>query len=86
MIARALGGLFTVALAVIALYVSPYWVFRLWDRGGLFDIGWLRPQGDLVAQWLRGTPFQPYDIPLWGIGVFLTLTALQWLWRRLFGG
>lgn len=78
------GTVLAVLLTAAAFYTSAYWVFRLWARPGLFDLAFLRPQGDLVAQWLRGTPFQVYDIPLWGIGVFLALTLMQWIWSKLF--
>ena len=71
----------TLLLACIAAYLSRFWIFDLWGRPGL--LGWevLRPQGDLIARWLRGTPLRPFDLLIWAIGVFLVLTALERLGR-----
>ncbi len=81
----AFGIALAAALSATALYVSPYWTFRLWDRREPpFDWELLRPQGDLIAQFLRGTPFRPYEIILWAIGVFLVLSILQAIWTRIF--
>ncbi len=80
-----------ISLAIVAfvgfvlLYVSRFWVFRLWDRPGLFEWKELRPQGNLVAKWVRGTDFAPFDLMIWAIGVFLVLTWLQKLFDKTSG-
>ena len=43
----------------------------------------LRPQGGLVAQWLRGTPLAPYELLVWLVGGFLSLSVFEWLFSRL---
>lgn len=75
--------IFTAALGAILLYLSRFWTFSLWPRGGLFGIEALRPQGDLVDQWLRGTDFAPFELMIWALGAFLVLTWLQKLYDLL---
>lgn len=65
----------TVAFAGL-FYVSRFWEFRLWGRGDLYG---LRPQGGYVGQWLRGTDFAPFELLIWGIGVFAVLSVVQML-------
>ena len=80
---RKIVGFALFALAALVLfYISRFWDFRLWS-GGLFGIDALRPQGGLVAQWLRGTPLAPYELVVWLVGGFLFLSALEWLFSRL---
>ncbi|MEM9474162.1 MAG: hypothetical protein AAGA71_02635 [Pseudomonadota bacterium] len=79
---KIVGWSLFVLLAVILLYVSRFWDFRFWS-GGLFGIDMLRPQGGLVAQWLRGTPLAPYELLVWLVGGFLSLSAFEWLFSRL---
>ncbi|WP_425093647.1 hypothetical protein [Tropicimonas sp. S265A] len=74
-------ALFALAAAAI-FYVSRFWDFRLWS-GGLFGVEMLRPQGGLVAVWLRGTPLAPYELLVWLVGGFLSLSLLEWLFNRL---
>ena len=64
-------------------YVSRFWEFRLWGRDGLFGIDALRPQGDLVSRWLRGTDLAPFELLIWGVGAFLLLSVLQKLYDLL---
>ncbi len=67
-----------VALVAASLfYVSRFWDFRLWSRDGLFGIEALRPQGGLVARWLRGSDLAPFELLIWGIGAILILSLLQ---------
>jgi len=69
------------AIAGVALlYISRFWVFQLWGREGLFGIEALRPQGGLLAQWLRGTDFADFELVIWVVLSFLTLTFLQKLY------
>ncbi len=58
-------------------YVSRFWIFRLWGREGLFGIPAIRPQGGLLARWLRGTELAPFELLIWAVAVFLILTILQ---------
>lgn len=80
---RRLLSLISVAVvATVLFYVSRFWDFRLWGRDGLFGIEQLRPQGGLLARWLRGTDLAPFELLIWIIGVFLILTWLQSLFDR----
>ena len=76
----------TVMAAAILLYLSRFWVFDLWGREGLFGIEQIRPQGGLLAQWLRGTYLAPFELIIWLVGFFLFLTWLEkayaWLARK----
>ena len=76
--ARRIFGLVVIAIiAVILLYLSRFWIFNLWGRDGLAGIAELRPDGGLLRQWLRGTPFAPFELLIWAVGAFLILTWLQ---------
>lgn len=70
-------------VGVVMLYLSRFWIWSLWPREGLFGFAELRPQGGLLATWLRGTEFAPFELLLWAVGVFLILTLLQKLYDRL---
>lgn len=64
-------------LGAVMLYLSRFWVFDLWSRPGLFGLSELPPNGGLLARWLRGTQFAPFELLIWAAGVFMTLTFLQ---------
>ena len=70
-------------VGLILLYLSRFWFVSLWPRSGLFGVETLRPQGDLIAAWLRGTDLAPFELLIWAVGVFLILTLLQKLYDRL---
>ncbi len=78
-----LRPLLTLATGLVLLYLSRFWPPGLWSPNGL--LGWtaLPPQGNLLATWLRNTPAAPFDLLIWAILAFLTLTALQRLLDRL---
>ena len=81
---RRVVALLVVTLVGLALfYISRFWDFRLWGNEGLFGINALRPQGGLLAQWLRGTPLAPYELIVWAVGSVLILTGLQKVFDRL---
>lgn len=80
---RLLWLLVVAAVGVILLYLSRFWIWSLWPRPGLFGSSELPPQGGLLATWLRGTDFAPFELLVWAIGVFLILTVLQKLFDRL---
>lgn len=67
----------TSSLVFVAFYVSRFWNFRLWERPGLFGLSELPPQGGLVARWLRGSDFSPFELIIWALVVFLVLTLFQ---------
>ena len=69
--------------AAVLLYLSRFWLFSLWDRGGLFGIKELIPQGGLLQRWLRGTDLAPYELLIWVMLGFLALTLLQKLFDRI---
>ena len=77
MIRRFIWTLIAAAVGVSRLYISRFWVFQLWGREGLFGIEALRPQGGLLARWLRGTDFAELELVIWAVGSFLILTLLQ---------
>lgn len=82
--ARRLLWLLAVALVGLALlYISRFWTFDLWSREGLFGWRALPPRGNLLANWLRGTPARPFDLILWSILVFLVLTLVEKIHQRL---
>lgn len=81
MIWRLLGLCLAAIVGAVMLYLSPYWIFDLWGREGLFGFAELRPGGDLLNRWLRGTPFAPFAVLIWAVGVFLILT-----WTERFVG
>lgn len=64
-------------VGVVLLYLSRFWFLDLWPRSGLFGLETLRPGGGLIGRWLRGTPFAPFELLIWAVGVFLILTYLQ---------
>lgn len=83
MIRRILLMAITASLGLVAYYLSRFWDFRFWDREGLFGVEALRPQGGLLARWLRGSDFAPFELMIWVAGVFVALTLLQWIFDRL---
>ena len=82
MIARLSSLAVVLLLGLVLFYLSQFWPFRWWSNQGLFGIEAIRPQGDLVSRWLRGTPFAPYDLLVWAIGAILTLSAVQTFFDR----
>lgn len=86
MIRRILLMTLITAFTAVVYYLSRFWDFRLWDRDGLFGIEALRPQGGLLARWLRGTDWAVFELLIWVVGIFLALTLLQWIFDRLPGG
>lgn len=80
MMRRVIWTIIAAIAGVSLLYISRFWVFQLWGRDGLFGIEALRPQGGLLARWLRGTEFAEFELVIWALGCFLILTALQKLY------
>ncbi|MEM9432970.1 MAG: hypothetical protein AAGA12_03550 [Pseudomonadota bacterium] len=74
---RVIMLLLMFVVACVMLYVSRFWFVELWSRPGLFGLRDLRPQGDLLSRWLRGTSFAPFELLIWACGAFLILTWLQ---------
>lgn len=83
MIERLVKIAATLLVAVALLYISQFWNWRLWSGDAPFG---LRPAGDLVSVWLRGTSFSTFDLIAWVAGGFLALSALEkllsWLFSR----
>ncbi len=82
---RGIGLFLAVICTGIAFYSSRFWLFRLWPRDGLLNIEFLRPQGNILSVVLRGTDARPFELLIWAVLVFLSLTLLQWLWNRFLG-
>ncbi len=80
---RIIWMIITIAVAFVLLNISRFWMFELASRAGLFGIKALRPQGGLLAQWLRGTPLAPFELVIWMCGTFLALTWVEKLYGRL---
>lgn len=80
---RVFGLLLMLLLATVLLYLSRFWIWRLWPGPGLFGWNQLPPQGDLVTRWLRGTPLAPFALLVWAAGSFLVLTWVQKFYDRL---
>ncbi len=81
MIRRLVSLLLVAILGAVLWYLSRFWDFQLWAREGLFGLEALRPQGGLLAHWLRGTRLAPFELVIWGMGVFLLLTLAQKLFE-----
>lgn len=77
MIRRVVSLGVTAAVGLGLFYISRFWDFRLWDREGLFGIEALPPQGGLMARWLQGTDFAPYELLIWVVALFVALSVLQ---------
>lgn len=77
MIKRIFALLLVAAAALILLYLSRFWIFEWWGRDGLFGVRELRPQGGLLARWLRGTPLAPFELLIWICSAFVLLTWLE---------
>jgi hypothetical protein len=73
----------TALVAAVFYYLSRFYDFRLWGGDGLLGFESLRPQGGLLARWLRGTDFAPFELLIWVIAIFVTLTLLQKLFDAL---
>ena len=80
---RAVTLVLIALLALVLLYLSRFWFLSLWDRGGLFGVEELRPQGGLLGRWLRGTFAAPFELLIWATGGFIVLTWAQKLIDRL---
>lgn len=77
MAGRIAGLVLMAVVAGVLLYLSRFWIFEFWGREGLAGIAELRPGGGLLGQWLRGTPFAPFELLIWAVGGFLILTWVQ---------
>lgn len=79
---RVLYLLLAAVIGIVALYLSRFWIFEFWGREGLFEIEALRPAGGIVGQWLRGTMLAPFELLIWMVGLFLSLSVVQRLLDR----
>ncbi|MGC3937397.1 hypothetical protein ACOTTU_06285 [Roseobacter sp. EG26] len=77
---RAFMIVIVALLALIMFYLSRFWILSLWSRDGLFGQQALRPQGDLLSVWLRGTDAAPFALLIWALGCFAVLTLAQKLY------
>lgn len=81
---RFSGLSLAVVFALIALYLSRFWMFSLWGSEGLFGLKALSPAGGLLGRWLRGTDFLPFELLIWAVFLFLGLTYLQRGFDKIF--
>jgi len=77
MIRRVIWTVVAAFVGIAMLYISRFWRFQLWGREGLFGIEALRPQGGLLARWLRGTELAEFELVIWIVMLFLILSILQ---------
>ena len=70
-------------ITVVLFYLSRFWYLRLWSRDGLYGIKEIRPEGGLLARWLRGTDAAPFELLIWAIAFFAVLTIAQRLYDKL---
>ena len=83
-LSRGFGAVVVAALAITALYLSRFWIWKApWDNGGLFGLGVLTPFGDRIRAWLGGTWLWEFDILIWGVGTILALSLMQIFASRL---
>lgn len=75
---RVIGLVLASVTGVILVYISRFWMFSLWSRDGLFGVNALSPNGGLLARWLRGTDWAPFELLIWVVLVFLVLTFIQY--------
>lgn len=80
---RVLMLILVAVLATVFFYLSRFWYLSLWERPGLFGWEALRPQGDLVTFWLRGTNAAPFELLIWALGCFAILSLAQKLYDKL---
>ncbi len=80
---KALFLTITAIVAAILFYISRFWFLSFWPRSGLLGIDALRPQGGLLARWLRGTDAAPFELIIWVVVCFLVLTWAQKAYERL---
>lgn len=74
---RIIGLVLAILAGILLLYLSRFWVFNLWSRDGLVGIKALRPNGSLLAYWLRGTDLAPFELIIWAVASFMALTYLE---------
>lgn len=80
---RMIAILIVICVAIILLYVSRFWPVELWGRRSpLGELG-LRPGGGMVQFWLRGTPLAQFDLIIWVVGSFITLSLTEKLVQRV---
>ncbi|MBW4710043.1 hypothetical protein KX928_19840 [Roseobacter sp. YSTF-M11] len=80
---RVLMLAIVICMAAVMFYLSRFWYLSLWSRDGLLGQEALRPQGDLVSVWLRGTDAAPFELLIWALGCFALLTVAQKLYDLL---
>lgn len=81
-----LAIILVVVVSVVLLYLSMFWPFEFWARRSFLGEMGLRPGGDMIGFWLRGTPFAQFDLLIWIVGSFLSLTVTEKLVQKLVKG
>ena len=77
---HVLGLVSVVALTLVLLYLSRFWIWTApWSGDGLFGAKLFSPYGNLVQRWLGGTWFSELSIVVWGCGAIYLLSVLHWL-------
>ena len=81
---RLILQLLVVVLAsTVLLYISRFWPFEWWGRKhALAELG-LRPDGNLLRFWLRGTPLASFDVVIWILISFPVLSFAEKVCQKL---
>ena len=75
--------LIVLAVATVLLYISRFWPFEFWGRKHpLAEFG-LRPDGNMLRVWLRGTPVASFDLFIWILISFPILSVTEKLCQLL---
>ena len=86
LLSRLLGIAAVIALSLILLYLTRFWIFTdWWGNEGLWGFKDLSRQGDFLARQLGGTPYQPFALLFWLAGGMLVLSLLQAIATRVGG-
>lgn len=65
------------AAALVLLYISRFWPFELWSRQSALGQFGLRPGGGMLQTWLRGTPFSQFELIVWAVLAFVSLSVVE---------
>lgn len=63
--------------ATVLLYISRFWPFEWWERKSFLAESGLRPDGNMLRIWLRGTPVASFDLVIWILICFPVLSVVE---------
>ncbi|MEM7074443.1 MAG: hypothetical protein AAGA28_05150 [Pseudomonadota bacterium] len=74
---RAFRIVLVLIVALGLFYISRFWPFELWSRQSVLGQWGLRPRGGLLQFWLRGTPFAQFELIVWAVLAFVSLSLTE---------